>query len=133
MLCPNRKGNTNMLIATQIFSALVAAEFLFIMVLETFMTTSNLTAKTFLMSKEELSNKNVQVLFKNQGIYNGLLAVLVILAAFVFSDVIAIIVLMGMMILVAIYGAITSNWKIIFKQGGLPLVTLVLAIITLAI
>lgn len=41
------------------FSVLVALEFLFIMYLETFATTSSRTAETFSMSKNDLENEKV--------------------------------------------------------------------------
>ena len=55
------------------------------------------------MSQEELEWQSVNTLFKNQGVYNGLIAVLVLIAA---------------------YGAVTSDPKILFKQGGLAMLTL---------
>lgn len=61
-------------------AVLVAAEFCFIFHLETIATTSARTAKVFGMTQEELSRDSVSILFKNQGVCNGLIAVLVICA-----------------------------------------------------
>ncbi|EPB99838.1 hypothetical protein G134_669 [Lactobacillus delbrueckii subsp. lactis CRL581] len=72
-----------MKIALQVLACLVAVEFFYIMYLETFATTSKKTAEVFQMDQEELSRPSVNTLFKNQGIYNGLLAVLTLIAAFV--------------------------------------------------
>lgn len=71
-----------MKIALQVLACLVAVEFFYIMYLETFATTSKKTAEVFQMDQEELSRPSVNTLFKNQGIYNGLLAVLTLIAAF---------------------------------------------------
>ena len=114
-----------MTVITKILATLVALEFLYIMYLETIVTTSEKTSKVFGMDKEELERKSVNTLFKNQGVYNGLLAVLILLAVFVFSSKIAVMVLMGYIILVALYGGITSNSKIILMQGGLAILTLI--------
>lgn len=65
---------------TIIFTSLVALEHLYIMYLETFATSSKRTSHTFGMSQETLKEKNVSTLFKNQGIYNGLLALLIVIA-----------------------------------------------------
>jgi len=81
------------------------------------------------MEKEELERKSVNTLFKNQGIYNGLISVLILLAVFAFGNVTALMILMAYIILVAIYGGITSNPKIILMQGGLAIITLVLCIL----
>ena len=98
------------------------------MYLETFGTTSDRTSKVFGMGKDELARKSVNTLFKNQGLYNGLLAVMILLAVFVFASKPAVMVLMGYIVLVALYGGMTSNPKIIFMQGGLAILTLLSAL-----
>lgn len=117
-----------MLILTKILGTLTALEFLYIMYLETFATASEKTSKVFGMDREELSRKSVNTLFKNQGVYNGLLSVLILLALFVFTSKTAVMVLMSYIILVALYGSITSNPKIILMQGGLAILTLISAL-----
>lgn len=117
-----------MTIITIILATLVALEFFYIMYLETFATTSDKTSRVFGMSRDELARKSVNTLFKNQGVYNGLLAVMILLAVFVFASKTAVMVLMGYIILVAVYGGITSNPKIIFMQGGLAILTLLSAV-----
>lgn len=114
-----------MSVITKIFATLVALEFFYIFYLETIATTSEKTSKVFGMTKEELERPSVNVLFKNQGVYNGLLAVLILLAVFVFGSKTAVMCLMGYIILVAAYGSVTSNPKIILMQGGLAIVTLI--------
>ena len=79
----------------------VALEFLFIMYLETFATTSKRTQRVFNLSKEELERPSLNTLFKNQGIYNGLIGI-------------------GLL-----YGSITSDKKIILTQGGLAILALI--------
>ncbi|MDD6147336.1 MAG: DUF1304 domain-containing protein [Lachnospiraceae bacterium] len=120
-----------MSIIIKVFATLVALEFFYIMYLETLATTSDKTSQVFGMTKDELSRESVNVLFKNQGIYNGLISVLILLSVFVFSSLTAVMLLMGYIILVALYGAITSNPKIIFMQGGLAIITLIVSIISM--
>lgn len=115
-----------MKIALQVLACLVAVEFFYIMYLETFATTSKKTAEVFQMDQEELSRPSVNTLFKNQGIYNGLLAVLTLIAAFALGKIVLQIVL-AYMILVAAYGAVTSQPKILLMQGGLPILTLIVS------
>ena len=69
-----------MSIITLILASLVALEFFYILYLETIATTSAATARVFGMSQEELERQSVNTLFKNQGVYNGLIAVLVLIA-----------------------------------------------------
>jgi putative membrane protein len=114
-------------IIVKIAAVLVALEFFYILYLETFATSSEKTSKVFGMSREELKRDSVHTLFKNQGVYNGLLAVLILLAVFVFGSIPALRILMGYIILVAAYGSITSSPKIILMQGGLPIITLILS------
>ncbi len=115
-----------MKIALQVLACLVAVEFFYIMYLETFATTSKKTAEVFQMDQEELSRPSVNTLFKNQGIYNGLLAVLTLIAAFVLGKIV-LQLLLAYMILVAAYGAVTSQPKILLMQGGLPILTLIVS------
>lgn len=114
-----------MSIITKILATLVALEFVYIFYLETIATTSSQTAKVFQMTIDELQRPSVTTLFKNQGVYNGLLAVLIILATFVWPSQIALMLLMTYIILVALYGSLTSNPKIILLQGGLAILTLI--------
>ena len=115
-----------MKISLQVLACLVAVEFFYIMYLETFATTSKKTAEVFQMDQEELSRPSVNTLFKNQGIYNGLLAVLTLIAAFALGTIVLQLVL-AYMILVAAYGAVTSQPKILLMQGGLPILTLIVS------
>ncbi len=115
-----------MKIALQVLACLVAVEFFYIMYLETFATTSKKTAEVFQMDQEELSRPSVNTLFKNQGIYNGLLAALTLIAAFALGKIVLQLVL-AYMILVAAYGAVTSQPKILLMQGGLPILTLIVS------
>ncbi|MGI6067597.1 DUF1304 domain-containing protein [Absicoccus porci] len=118
----------HMNLITKILSVLVAAEFLYIFYLETIATASTKTSKVFGMTKTELRQKNVNILFKNQGVYNGLLAVMILLAVFVFASKTAVVCLMGYIVAVALYGSLTSNPKIILMQGGLAILTLLFCI-----
>ncbi len=125
-MCVRRTSIMNMI--TKILATLVALEFLYILYIETFITTSEKTSKVFSIPVEELKQKTVNTLLKNQGVYNGLIAVLILLAVFVFASKAATLLLMGYVILVAIYGGITSNPKIILMQGGLAILALISAI-----
>lgn len=115
-------------IINAVLGTAVALEFFFIFYLETIATTSQRTAKVFNMSVEELKRPSVTTLFKNQGVYNGLLGIL-LLAIFVFHSQAAVLLLLGYIVLVAAYGAITSNPSILLKQGGLAIVTFILVAI----
>ena len=86
---------------------LTAGLFLYIMVLETFLTDSQLTARTFNMSIDELRKPALNtLLFSPDG-----------------REVAAVFFTFGLV--VAIYGAISSQFSILFKQGTLPFLGLV--------
>lgn len=111
-----------MSLLTTILSVLVALEFFYIMYLETFATTSASTSRVFGMSQEALADKNLNTLFKNQGIYNGLIGV-GILYGLIWNPSI-ILPIMIYIVLVAAYGALSSNPKILLTQGGLANLTI---------
>ena len=110
-------------IISVIFSVLAALEHIYILYLETIITTSQKTSKVFDIEEEELKTKTVSTLLKNQGVYNGLLSLLLFISLYR-NELFWIRILLGYIILVAIYGGITSNPKIIFKQGGLAIIAI---------
>ncbi len=120
-------------ILTIIFSGLSALEHIYILFLETIFTTSNRTSKTFKIEEEKLKDKNVSTLLKNLGVYNGLIAVLIIISIFLSifredkDNILWLRFLLGYIILVAVYGGISSDVKIIPKQGGLAIIGLILS------
>lgn len=119
-----------MIILFKVLVVLVALEFLYIMYLETFATTSDKTAQTFKMTAQELQNKNVQTLFKNQGIYNGLIALGLLYSVFFVQDNLAFVrFLLVYIILVAAYGAYSSDKSILLKQGGLAILAFIVSLL----
>ena len=110
-------------IISMIFSILAALEHIYILYLETIITDSEKTSKVFGIEVDELKTKTVSILLKNQGVYNGLLSILLFISIFK-SEIFWIRLFLTYIILVAIYGGITSNPKIIFKQGGLAIIAL---------
>ena len=73
-------------IISTILIIFVALEFFYIMYLETFATTSRKTSETFNISVSKLKDKNIKVLLKNQGVYNGLIGVLLLYGLFFSSN-----------------------------------------------
>ena len=116
-----------MSIITLILAGIVALEHLYIMYLETFATHSDTTSRVFNMSKEELQRDSVTNLFKNQGIYNGLIAVFLLYGIFTNSQLLVTVFVFNVFF-AAIYGAITANKKIILTQGG-PAILILLSLI----
>lgn len=115
-----------MSILSTILVTLVAMLFFYIMYLETFATDSESTSRVFNITQEELRKASLNTLFKNQGIYNGLLGVALLYGAFLSKNPVEIVaMLLIYIILVAIYGGLTSDKKIILKQGGLPILALI--------
>ena len=113
-----------MSIMITILTALVALEFVYIFYLETLQTTSEATSRVFNMSVETLKNANITTLFKNQGVYNLMIAVGLIIGS---REVVGF--LLFNIIVVAVYGGLTSQMSIIWKQGGLAIITLLLLLI----
>ena len=112
-----------MSLITIILSLLVALEHFYIMYLETVATQSPATARVFELPQEELERESVSNLFKNQGVYNGLIAVFLIYGIFT-ANAILVTVFLANVVLVALYGSLTADRKIILKQGGLAILAL---------
>lgn len=119
-----------MSILSTILVTLVAMLFFYIMYLETFATDSESTSRVFNIPQEELRKTSLNTLFKNQGVYNGLLGVALLGVALLYGTFLSknpveiVAMLLVYIILVAIYGGLTSDKKIILKQGGLPILAL---------
>lgn len=117
-----------MSIMITILTALVAIEFVYIFYLETLQTTSEATSRVFNMSVETLKNTNITTLFKNQGVYNLMIAVGLIFGLIIGSREVVGFLLFNI-IVVAVYGGLTSQMSIIWKQGGLAIITFLLLLI----
>ncbi|MDI6551117.1 DUF1304 domain-containing protein [Leuconostoc suionicum] len=115
-----------------ILSVLVALEFFYIMYLETFATTSPTTGRVFNMTADDLQNEKIQTLFKNQGIYNGLIGVGIFYSLFFTHNYHnSLLAIMIYIILVALYGSFSSGNKSIFcKQGTLAVIVAILLLIS---
>lgn len=117
-------GGEDMSTLTIIIATLIALEHFYIMYLETLATQSNMTGKIFSMSKEELSYLPVIKLFKNQGVYNGLIGLFLLYGLYISQNQEIVAIFLINVLLVAVYGALTVDKKILLKQGGLPILAL---------
>ncbi|UOX36450.1 DUF1304 domain-containing protein [Weissella cibaria] len=113
-----------------ILTVLVALEALYIMGLEMFGSPKK-QAETFELEEEFTKVPEVSSLLGNQGIYNGMLGVLILLTMVVLNGAAEMTMLklfMAYIIVVAIYGSMTAAKKIILVQG-LPAALALLALI----
>ena len=117
-----------MSIMITILTAFAALEFVYIFYLETLQTTSEATSRVFNTSVETLKNANVSTLFKNQVVYNLMIAVGLVFGLIVGSKELVGFLLFNI-IVVAVYGGLTSQMSIIWKQGGLAIITFLLLLI----
>ncbi|AUI72111.1 DUF1304 domain-containing protein [Companilactobacillus alimentarius] len=116
-----------MQILTLFLVALVALEHIGIAGLEMFAKPEK-QAELFDMPLEFIKNKHAKMALANQGIYNGLLGILILMMILFFTGTtlkIILIMLMLYVIIVAIYGAATATKKIIYLQGLPALIALV--------
>ena len=113
---------------TTVLAILVVLEHLYIMFLETIVTSSGSTSRVFGISIDQLKSKTISTLLKNQGVYNRLRAVLLLVAVGQ-QDLLWTRLLLGYVVLVALYGSLTSKPNIILKQGGLAILGLICSFI----
>lgn len=109
---------------TQILAVLTGLEFIYIFYLETVRTDSGQTAKTFGLDVSVLQRPEMKMAMKNQGVYNLGIALLVLCDVFFLDSKPALAGLMAFIVLVALYGSLTVDRKILLKQGGLAILTL---------
>lgn len=114
-----------MSLLTIILATIVALEHLYIFYLESIATTSDSTSRVFNMDKEELARPSVISLFKNQGIYNALLAVFLLYGIYISRSLEIVTIFVLYVIAVALYGSVTANKSIILKQGGPAILALI--------
>lgn len=117
-------------IIASILVGIVALEHLFIMVLEMFFIDSNVAKRAFKLPKHLEGDRNVAIMFANQGLYNGFLAAGLIWGLIIGFNPIGYMIQLFFVICVvvaAVFGGFTSNKSIIVKQG----IPAVLALVTL--
>jgi len=112
-----------------ILTGLVAVEALYIMGLEMF-ASSKKQAETFDIDEEITKLPEVRILLGNQGIYNGMLGIIILLTMVSLDGAAKTTMLemfMAYVIIVAIYGSVTSSKRILLFQG-LPAALALLAL-----
>ena len=107
---------------TTVLAIMVALEHLYIMFLESIVTSSGSTSRVFGISIDQLKSKTISTLLKNQGVYNGLIAVLLVVAVWQ-QDLLWTRLLLGYIV------SLTSKPNIILKQGGLAILGLICSFI----
>jgi len=118
-----------MQIAATVMAIVVALEHCFILWLEMFNSDSEMAFKVFGVPREDLKNSSVQLLFKNQGLYNGFLAVGILFGLFVVPAVASagvVLFFLACVIIAAIYGSIKVSRSIIIVQGLPALIAFIL-------
>lgn len=109
-----------------ILALLVAVEHLYILYLEMFQSTSKTAQRSFGLDQEFLNDPRVQILFKNQGLYNGFLAAGILWGIFFSATSWAVVTFfISCVAIAALYGGVTSSKSILIKQGLPALLTLV--------
>ncbi|KAA8370897.1 DUF1304 domain-containing protein [Leuconostoc carnosum] len=115
-----------------IITTVVAIEAIGIMVIEMF-GSSAMQAKSFELDKSFVEMPEVKTLLANQGIYNGLLGVLIISTMLMLTGPQQILMLqmeMLFILIAAVYGSLTAARKIIFVQGLPALIALITLFMT---
>ncbi|MDA1775314.1 DUF1304 domain-containing protein [Bacillus cereus] len=120
-------------IIAAILVGIVAVEHLFIMILEMFFIDSKIAKRAFKLPKHLEGDRNVAIMFANQGLYNGFLAVGLICGLILGFNTVGYMIQFFCLICVvvaAIFGGFTSNKSIIVKQG-LPAIFALVALLSI--
>ncbi len=113
-----------------VLTLIVAIEHFYIMYLEMRCIPSAKAARIFGLPEDFMRQKPVQVMFSNQGLYNGFLAVGIVWGMFFAPENArqsTLLLFLGFVLSAALWGAITSSKGILAKQG-LPALLAFLAI-----
>jgi putative membrane protein len=105
-----------MLILSKIFVMVVAIEHLYILYLEMVIPSSKKVSKVFNIDYDYLQIENTIKLFKNQGLYNGFIAVGLMVSLY-FNVYEMMVYLLFCVVVAALYGGFTSTKKILLIQG----------------
>ncbi|HCD08127.1 MAG TPA: DUF1304 domain-containing protein [Lactobacillus sp.] len=119
-----------MQILTLFLVALVALEHIGIAGLEMF-AKPDAQANAFDIPVNFVKTKEAQTALANQGIYNGMLGILILMMILFFTGNTLKLILIMMMIyiiIVAIYGAVTATKKILYLQGLPAFIALIFVI-----
>lgn len=117
-------------ILTLFIVALVGLEHIGIGLLE-MLGSSERQAAAFDMPLDFVKNTHAKKALANQGIYNAMLGILILIMILLFTGITLkyiMIMLMSFVLIVAIFGALTATKKIIFLQGLPALIGLLLVI-----
>ncbi|WP_125588429.1 DUF1304 domain-containing protein [Companilactobacillus jidongensis] len=118
-------------IFTLLLVALVALEHIGIAVLEIFAAPEK-QAEAFDMPLDFVKQQGAQTALSNQGIYNGMLGILILAMILFFTGSVLktiMILLMIYVIVVAVYGAFTATKKILYVQGLPALIALIFVLV----
>ena len=118
-------------IIAAILVGIVALEHLFIMILEMFFMNSKVAKRALKLPEHLEGDRNVAIMFANQGLYNGFLAVGLIWGLILGLNSIGYMVQLFFVMCVvvaALFGGFTSNKSIIVKQG-LPAILALIALL----
>jgi putative membrane protein len=130
MLCEDESQEGRMSMIAKVLVALVAAEHIYILVLEMFLWTTPRTRASFGMSAEQA--EQTKVLAANQGLYNGLLAaglIWALVAPVTYATQLALFFL-ACVLVAGLYGGATANRRIWFVQALPAAVALAVVLFT---
>ncbi|MDY6216321.1 DUF1304 domain-containing protein [Actinobacillus porcinus] len=115
-----------MSILAYILITLVALEHFYIMYLEMFALNSPKARQIFNLDEQTANNPKIQLLFANQGLYNGFLAAGLIFSLCIQQSTVTYFFL-SCVIVAAVYGAISAKNKGILIKQGMPAVLALVA------